>query len=64
MYIPNIIERVGENDLEELLNYAKEIILSIGGNEADIEQITDEIIESGYTTFEEVKFHFVNYYMD
>ena len=47
----------------DLLNHAKEIILSMGGNDADIEQITEEIINSGYTTIEEVKFHLENYYM-
>lgn len=47
----------------DLLAYAKDIILSMGGNEVDIEQITEEIKESGYTTIEEVKLHMENYYM-
>lgn len=47
-----------------LLAYVEEIILSIGGNEADIEQITDEIKESGYTTIEEIKSHLEQYYID
>lgn len=47
----------------DLLAYAEEIILSMGGNEADIEQITEEIKENGYTTIEEVKSHLENYYM-
>jgi len=34
----------------------------MGGCEEDVEQITDEIIASGYTTIEEVKFHLENYY--
>lgn len=49
--------------MENIFKYAEEIILSIGGNEADIDQITEEIKESGYTTIEEVKSHFENYYM-
>lgn len=49
--------------MEDIFKYAEEIILSMGGNEADIEQITDEIKQSGYTTIEEVKSHLENYYM-
>ena len=49
--------------MKNILEYAEEIILSMGGNEADVEQITDEIKESGYTTIEEVKSHLENYYM-
>ena len=49
--------------MEDILKYAEEIILSMGGNVADIKQITDEIKESGYTTIEEVKSHLENYYM-
>ena len=48
--------------MEDILKYAKEIVLSNGGNEVDIEQITDEIKESKYTTIEEVKSHLENYY--
>lgn len=51
------------NERKQLLAYAEEIILSMGGNEADIEQITEEIKESGYTTIEEVKSHLENYYI-
>lgn len=47
----------------DIFKYAEEIILSMGGNEADIEQITEEIKENGYTTIEEVKSHLENYYM-
>lgn len=47
----------------DLLAYAEEIILSMGGNGADVEQIIEEIKESGYTTIEEVKSHLENYYM-
>lgn len=46
----------------ELLNQTKELIFAMGGNEADVDQITDEIIGSGYTTIEEVKAHLDNYY--
>ena len=49
--------------MEDILKYAEKLILLMGGNEADIEQITDEIKESGYTTIEEVKSHLENYYM-
>ena len=49
--------------MEDIFKYAEEIILSMGGNAADIAQITDEIKESGYTTIEEVKSHLENYYM-
>ena len=47
----------------DIFEYAEDIILSMGGNEADIEQITEEIKESGYTTIEEIKSHLENYYM-
>ena len=43
---------------QEITSY----IIFIGGNSEDVEQITDEIIESGYTTMEEVKIHIDNYY--
>ena len=43
--------------------YAEDIILTKGGNVADVEQITEEIKENGYTTIEEVKSHLENYYM-
>ena len=49
--------------MEAILKYAEEMIISMGGNEADIEQITDESKENGYTTIEEVKAHLENYYM-
>lgn len=49
--------------MENILKYAEEVILSMGGNEADIEQIIDEIKESGYTTIEEIRVHIENYYM-
>jgi hypothetical protein len=48
---------------KELFGYAEELILSMGGNKADIEQITDEIKESRYSTIEEIKLHLENYYM-
>lgn len=48
--------------MKDILKCAEEIILSMGGNEFDIEQITEEIKESGYTTMKEVKFHLDNYY--
>lgn len=48
--------------MEDILKYAEEMILSMGGNEADVEQITDEIKANGYTTIEEVKSHLENYY--
>lgn len=50
--------------MEKLFEYAEEIILSMGGNEADIEQITEEIKANGYTTIEEVKSHLENYYIE
>ena len=37
-------------------------IKSIGGNQQDVEQILDEVKESGYTTMEQVKAHIENYY--
>ena len=49
--------------MEELLKYAEELIISVGGNEEDVEQIIEEIIESGYTTKEEVDSHLENYYL-
>lgn len=49
--------------MKDILKYTEEIILSMGGNEFDVEQITEEIKESGYTTIEEVKSHLENYYM-
>lgn len=48
--------------MDELLKFAVKTILSMGGNKADIEQITNEIKESNYTTIEEIKFHIENYY--
>jgi phage terminase large subunit GpA-like protein len=47
---------------EMLIEYAKDVILIMGGNDADIEQITDEIREGGYTTVEEFNKHMNNYY--
>ena len=47
----------------DIFKYAEDIILSMGGNGADVEQITEEIKESGYTTIEEVKSHLENYYI-
>ena len=49
--------------MEKLFEYAEEIILSMGGNEVDIEQITEEIKKSGYITIEEVKSHLERNYM-
>jgi len=43
---------------QEITSY----IISLGGNNEDVEQIIDEIVESGYTTMEEVKAHIENYY--
>lgn len=45
--------------LEEIKNY----VLSIGGNNEDVEQITEEVITNDYTTMEEVKKHIENYYL-
>jgi len=47
---------------EELLDEAREWILSIGGNEEDVEQISEEIIANKYTCLSEVKAHIENYY--
>lgn len=55
--------KFGGKTMEKLFEYAEEVILSMGGNEADIKQITEEIKESGYTTIEEVKSHLENYYI-
>lgn len=49
--------------MEVILQYAEERILSIGGNEADVEQIKEEILECGYTTIGEVDSHIANYYL-
>ena len=50
--------------MEELLKYARELIIELlDGNEEAIEQITEEIIESGYTTKEEILYHLDNYYL-
>ena len=49
--------------MEEILKYTEDLILSLGGNKYDIEQITEEIKESGYTTKEKVKAHLENYYL-
>ncbi len=50
-------------NMENLNNYAEKMIISIGGNEADIEQIINEIRENNYKTKEEIKWHLENYYM-
>jgi Zn ribbon nucleic-acid-binding protein len=50
--------------MEKLFKYAEEIILSMGGNETNIKQITEEIKQRGYTTIEEVKSHLENYYTE
>jgi len=42
----------------EIINY----VISIGGNEVDVEQIFDEVVVNGYTTMEQVKEHIDNYY--
>lgn len=47
----------------DMFKYAEEIILSMGGNGTNIEQVTSEIKENGYTTIEEVKSHLERYYM-
>jgi hypothetical protein len=47
----------------DIFKYARIIIWSAGGNETDIEQITEEIKQCGYTTIEQVKFHLENYYL-
>ena len=49
--------------MENIIEYIKRIVLSMGGNEEDIDQILDEINENGYTTIEEVKSHLENYYL-
>lgn len=49
--------------MENIIEYTKRIVLSMGGNEEDIDQILDEIKENGYTTIEEVKSHLDNYYL-
>ena len=33
--------------MEEILKYTEELILSLGGNKYDVEQITKEVKESG-----------------
>ena len=48
----------------DIFEYAEDIILSMGGNGADVEQITEEIKENGYTTIEEVKSHLEKYYTE
>ena len=50
--------------MENILKYAEDIIISMGGNNVDIEQITEEIRDCGYTTIEEVKSYLNNYYSD
>lgn len=49
--------------MKNIIEYAKQIIRSIGGNEEDVDQILDEIKENEYTTIEEVKSHLENYYL-
>jgi len=49
--------------MDELLKYAEEIIMKNGGCAEDVEQITDEIEENGYTTKTEVDAHLRNYYL-
>ena len=49
--------------MENIIEYAKQIICSMGGNEEDVDQILDEIKENGYTMIEEVKSHLENYYL-
>lgn len=50
--------------MENILKYAEDIIISMGGNNVDIEQITEEIIDYRCTTIEEVKSYLNNYYSD
>lgn len=49
--------------MENIIEYIKRIVFSMGGNKEDIDQILDEINENGCTTFEEVKSHLENYYL-
>lgn len=58
-YYDMAIKLINENSFkQEIASY----IISLGGNNEDIEQIIDEITESGYTTMEEVKAHIDNCY--
>ena len=50
--------------MDDLLKEAKAIIFSMGGCEADYEQISEEIEINGYTSIEEVKKHLDNYYSE
>lgn len=49
--------------MENIIEHTKRIVLSVGGNEEDIDQILDEIKENRYTTIEEVRSHLENYYL-
>ena len=59
-------EKLEENEIQYkkdmTLRYAVLRITEMGGNDADIEQISDEIKERGYTTYEEADAHINNYY--
>lgn len=43
---------------KEITRYIK----SIGGNDADVEQILEEVEANGYNTMEQVMAHIDNYY--
>jgi len=58
--IQNVVSKASEKLLEE----TKELVFSVGGNEEDFEQISDEIRINGYTTIEEVQKHLENFYLD
>lgn len=58
-YYDMAVKLIDENSFkQEIASY----IISLGGNNEDIEQIIDEVKESGFTTMEEVKAHIDNYY--
>lgn len=49
---------------ECLAEKTKSLVLSLGGNDADVEQILDEVKEAGYTSLNDIKQHLKNYYVD
>ena len=49
--------------MKNIIEYAEDIVLSMGGNGNDVEQVINEIKKNGYVTIEEVKSYLENYYM-
>lgn len=49
--------------MEDIYNYVKDIILSIGGKKEDVKRVIKIIKENGYTTMEEIELFLENLYI-